>query len=172
MEWINDNVGLLLLIVAAVLIILAVVAIVQNHALQRKIAAQRLNFLGMYSKQAEPHEPYAKLVVGNKSLIDFGFTEIGVCNGKVTVDLTKVYREKKGIPDEVRLSIEQKNAIELCLTAQELKEYVLSGGTQKMSTLSLYVLDTSGKIYTGKIRKVRKLLAETLKAEKLAAKAN
>ncbi len=169
MEWINENSGLLVLIAGGVILALVIVALIQNCRLQQKIVSQRLNFLGLYSEKAESHEKYVKLVVGNKSLVDFGFSELGIRHGKVTVDLTAAYREKKKLPEKTRLSIEQKNTVELCLSAEELKKYLVGSKTKfKLGTLSLYLIDLSGRMYTARIPQVRKLLKETLR-EKSAA---
>ncbi len=167
MEWMNENSGLLVVIVGAVLLLFVIVLLLQLWSLNRKIISQRLNFLGMYSKQAENNQTYVKLVIGNRALADFGFTEIGLRCGKSTVNLTNVYRSKQGIPAEMRLSIEQKNAIELSLSEQEMKSYVLPNG-KKCTSFSLYIVDTVGKIYMKKMANIKRFAKEIDRENKLA----
>ncbi len=167
MEWMNENSGLFAFLALILIAVMTLVIIAQNRGLKRKIVAQRLNFLGLYSTDADTQETSAKLVVGNKSMIDFSFREIGVYSGKVAVNLTDVYRKKMGYSADVRLSVEQKNAVEICLNKQEIKQYLLGDG-KKAEALSLYVVDASGKIYSNKIPAVRKLLKEMLSEGKKA----
>ena len=172
MEWLNENAGLLIIITAVAIIALSVVIIIMLDKMIRNIAVQRLKFLGFYSADVQTREKYAELTIGNKSLNDVGLSELGIRNGKVNFDLTKIFKEKRAIAPEMRIVVEQRSSVSFTLSADELRVVLVDGkdGKKKLGTLYLYAVDLTGNLYKGRIGNVRKLLAELLAQDKAAAK--
>lgn len=168
MEWLNEHAGLLVLITSVVIIGLVVISLVILYEIRRKIAIQRLNFLGFYSTNTETREHYANLTIGNRSLNDVGIAELGLRNGKVNFPLIDLYKKKKELSADARVVIEQRSSISFSLTSWELKRVLIDGkdGKKILKKLSLYAVDLTGNLYRGKVSAVRKLLAELLAAEK------
>lgn len=168
MEWLNEHAGLLVLITAVVIIAMVAVALVALFEIRRKIAVQRLNFLGFYSTNTETREHYANLTIGNRSLNDVGIAELGLRNGKVNFPLIDLYKKKKELSADARVVIEQRSSISFSLTAFELKRVLIDGkdGKKILKKLSLYAVDLTGNLYRGKVSAVRKLLAELLAADR------
>lgn len=168
MEWLNEHAGLLVLVMAIIIIALIAVALVVLYGIRRKIAVQRLNFLGFYSTNTQTRENYANLTIGNRSLNDVGIAELGLRNGKVNFPFIDLYKRKKELSADARVVIEQRSSISFSLTADELKLALIDGkeGKKILKKLSLYAVDLTGTMYRGKINAVRKLLAELLAADK------
>lgn len=168
MDWLNENSGLVVLFAAIVLVILSGVTIALVKSLRDKIAVQKLNFLGIYSVDAETRESYASLTVGNKSINEIGITELGLKNGKVNFDLTDLYKAQKGLSADARIVVEQRSAINFSLNAAELLTVLVDGknGKKVLKNLRLYAVDLTGTLYQGKVPAVKKLLAELAAAQK------
>lgn len=171
MDWLNENSGLVVLFAAIVLVILSGVTIALVKSLRDKIAVQKLNFLGIYSVDAETRESYASLTVGNKSINEIGITELGLKNGKVNFDLTDLYKAQKGLSADARIVVEQRSAINFSLNAAELLTVLVDGknGKKVLKNLRLYAVDLTGTLYQGKVPAVKKLLAELAAAQKKGA---
>lgn len=138
--------------------------------MRNKIAVQRLTFLGLFSTDHVTRERYADCTIGNRSLNEIALAEIGVRNGKITFNLTDLYKKKANLSPEARIVIEQRNHIRFSLTKSELMPILVDGKHGKeLKTLYLYAVDMMGNIYSGKIRSVRSLLAELLAEEQKAA---
>lgn len=167
MEWFNDNSGILVLIFGILLVVGVGFALYALLDMRRKIAVQKLKFLGFYSSDAETHENYAKIIIGNKSINNIGIAELGLCNGKVNFDLTQLYRDKKGLPSDARIVIEQRNSIGFELTQDELLRVVITGekGKKILNKLYCYAVDFTGNLYKCKVSVVRKLLVEIMKKQ-------
>lgn len=164
MEWLNENAGIIVFVAAIVIIALSAVALYLLFYLKNRIAVQRLSFLGFYSASVDTGKRYADLTVGNPSLHTVGVSEIGVKNGKVSFNLTEIYREKAGLPSDAKLVVGQRGSVTLRLTAEELKKLCIKTGDGKLKvgTLRAYVVDFAGCLYQGKVGAVKKLLKELL----------
>lgn len=161
MDWLNENAGLVVLIAAVITVILLVVTICMVFALKKKIAVQKPKFLGFYSTDFNTRERYAQCTIGNGSLNEIGIAQLGIKNGKVSFDLTDLYRQKKNFGADVRVMIEQRSSIGFTLTEEELKGLVVEGPKGRvLKMLRLYCVDLTGNLYKGKIKSVRKLLYE------------
>ena len=171
MDWLNDHAGLLVLITAVIIIAMVALAIVILYGIRRKIAVQRLNFLGFYSTNTETREHYANLTIGNRSLNDVGIAELGIRNDKVNFPLIDLYKQKKELSPDARVVIEQRSSISFSLTAEELRRVLIDGeeGKKILKKLSIYAVDLTGIMYRGKVSAVRKLLAELVAADKAQA---
>ena len=146
-------------IVLAVLIILVIFLLIN---LRSHVAVQKLTFLGFYATDFETRKPYAEFTIGNKSLNDVGISTLGARNGKVSFDLTELYRSKVGIASDVRIVIEQRSALTFRMEADELSKLILDGkeGKKVLGKLRLYAVDVTGRLFKGSIPTVRKLLIE------------
>lgn len=163
MEWLNDGVGLIVVIASAIIVLLIACVLSVLLILRNKIAVQRLNFLGFYATNAKTRERYAECTIGNRSLNEVALTELGIKNGKVSFDLTGLYKKKAKISAESRVVIEQRSSIRFSLTREELISLLIDGKKGKeLKTLRLYAVDLTGTLYKGKINSVRKLLGEIL----------
>ena len=164
MEWLNKGVGLIVVISSIVIVLLIATVLAMLLILHNKIAVQRLNFLGFYAVDAETHKRCAECTIGNN--------EIGIKNGKVSFNLTDIYRQKNNLTSETRVVIEQRSSLRFSLTEKELLGLLVDGKKGKeLKTLRLYAVDLTGNLYRGKIKPVHRLLSELLAAEKAAAKA-
>lgn len=167
MDWLNENSGIIILIVSVVIIALIALTIWLLLRLHSKIAVQRLNFLGFYSVDKDTKECYACMTIGNKSLNDVGIGELGVQNGKVNYPLTEKYKKDKNMQSDARIVIEQRSSITFNVSCDELRSLVIeTNGKQIVKTLRVYAVDLTGTLYRGRISAVRKLLKEMLAAEK------
>lgn len=170
MEWLNDGVGLIVVISSVIIVVLLVVVISLLFVLRSKIAVQRLKFLGFYSTDHKTRERFADCTIGNGSLNEIALSEIGVSNGKVSYNLTDLYKRKANLGQEARIVIEQRSSLRFSLTADELMTLVTEGKHGKeLNTLRLYAVDLTGNLYRGQIRSVRKLVAELLAEEEARA---
>ena len=167
MDWLNENSGVLVLIFSIIIIVLSALCVWLLFNLHSKIATQKLKFAGFYSVNRDAKKRYASLTIGNKSINDMIINEIGIQNGKVNFPLTDVYRRRNSLTQNARITIEQRNSLNLELLCEELRQFVLEkNGKTILQTLRIYAIDMTGTTYSGKISTVRKLMVEMLKAEK------
>ena len=168
MEWLNENSGLVALLSAIVIVALVAVCLVLVFNLRGKIAVQKLNFLGFYSAELDSRKNYAEIVIGNKSLNDLAISELGIKNGKMSFNLTALYREKENLSEDARIFIRQRSAIRFRLSVEELKKVLMDGkgGKKILRTLKVYVVDATGTLYQGRIGAVAKLLRDLMYAER------
>ena len=167
MDWLNENCGVIVLVMSIILIVLAALTVWLLFRLHNKIAVQRLNFLGFYSIEKQSKKRYAGLTIGNKSLNDVGLDELGIQNGKVNFPLTEKYREEHGLQSDARIVVEQRNSITFNLSCKDIRELVIDhNGKKVLHSLRLYAVDLTGTLYRGRIPAVKKLLKEMLIAEK------
>lgn len=167
MEWLNENSGLLILVLSIIIIALIGISIWLLFNLRNKIAVQKLKFTGFYSLNKDTKRRYAGLTIGNKSLNDVGLDELGIQNGKVNIPLTEVYKNQEAMQHDARIVLEQRNAIKFELSCKELLQIVLEkNGTKRVKTLRLYAVDSTGTVYRGKIPAVKKLVRELLAENK------
>lgn len=164
MNWLNENAGVLVLVLSVIVIAMLALSIYLLFYLKNRIAVQRLSFLGFYSASMETQNRYADFTIGNKTLNTIGISEIGLRNGKVSYDLTELYREKTGLPAEAKIVIGQRSSLKFRLTKEELLRVAVPAkdGKRTVSVLRMYAVDLSGNLYHGKVRPVRKLLRELL----------
>ena len=171
MKWLNDGVGLIVVISSVVIVLLIAAALALLLILHNKIAVQRLNFLGFYAADAETHKRCAECTIGNRSLNEVALN--GIKNGKVSFNLTDLYKQKNNLTPESRVVIEQRSSLRFSLTERELMGLLIDGKKGKeLKTLRLYAVDLTGNLYQGKIRSVHRLLSELLAAEKEAARSS
>lgn len=170
MNWVNENSGVIVLVMSIVIIVMAVISLWLLFYLKSKIAVQKLTFLGFYSIQLDERNSYAEFTVGNRSLNDVGIAEFGIRNGKVNFNITSLYRAKAGMGSDAKIVIEQRGSVNFQLTSEELKKAIVIGknGRPVINTLRLYAVDLTGTLHQGKVHAVRKLLKE-LSANELAA---
>ncbi len=170
MEWLNDGVGLIVVISSVVIVVMVAAVLAMLFILRNKIAVQRLNFLGFYAADAETRKRCAECTIGNRSLNEVALSEIGVKNGKVSFNLTALYKQKNNLTPESRVVIEQRSSLRFSLTEEELMGLLIDGKKGKeLRTLRLYAVDLTGSLYQGKIKSVQRLLAELLFAERARA---
>ena len=168
MNWVNENAGVVALVTAIIVIALLAVTVAMLFFLKSRIAVQRLNFLGFYSRSVDTRKNHAELTFGNRSLNDVGIAELGVSNGKINFDLTQRYREQSGLSFEARIVVEQRSSLHLRLSEEEVRRLCveLPDGKKKVGCLRAYAVDLTGNLYRGRICAVRKLLKELLAEEK------
>lgn len=158
--WLNENAGILVLVIGVICIALLAVVLWLVFSLRSRFAVQRLKFVGLYSTDMTTRTPYAALTIGNKSVSEIAIREIGIKNGGVAFDLTQLYREKAGLDARARIVIEQRHSIDFTLSVSELQGVLIDGKKGKeLKTLRLYALDLMGNVYEGRIGAVKKLLA-------------
>jgi len=172
MDGINENAGILILVIGIIVVALCAVLIFALFDLRSRIAVQKLKFIGFYAADPETHERSAKFTVGNKSLNDVGISEIGLKNGKVSFDFTTVYREKNGIQTGAKIVLEQRTSLKMELTVDEIMRVIYENakGKRILKTLRCYAVDFTGNLYEGKVPNVKKMLMEVLQERALMAK--
>lgn len=162
--WLNENAGILVLVLGIIGIVLTALVLWLVFSLRSRFAVQRLKFVGLYSTDMSTRTPYAALTIGNRSVSEIAIREIGIKNGGVAFDLTKLYREKAALDARARIVIEQRHSIDFTLSVSELEGVLIDGQKGKeLRTLRLYALDLMGNVYEGRIGAVKKLLAAARK---------
>ncbi len=159
--WMNENAGLLVLILGAALIALTIVVLCIVLSLRNCFTTQRLKFAGLYAMDVNTRQAYAALTVGNRSVSEIVIKEIGIKNGRVAFDLTPLYRTKHRMDGRARIVVEPRHSVDFTLSVQELSG-VLVEGRKGGAKLRLYAVDLVGNLYQGRIRAVEKLLADSL----------
>ena len=120
METLNQNAGLIVLIVAVVLIALLGVVIWLIIEMKKKLAIQRLKFIGHFAADPDTRRMVANITISNRSLNDITITEVGIRNGKVNFDFTDVYKKQSKLSKDARIVVGQRDAIRFTLSAEDL----------------------------------------------------
>ena len=95
MEWLNENSGILVLIIGIIVVAMLALSIFLVMGLRNSIAVQKLKILGLFAVDFDSRDRYAEITVANKSLNEVGIAELGIQNGITNFDLTALYKEKK-----------------------------------------------------------------------------
>lgn len=85
METLNQNAGLIVLIVAVVLIALLGVVIWLIIEMKKKLAIQRLKFIGHFAADPDTRRMVANITISNRSLNDITITEVGIRKDRKSV---------------------------------------------------------------------------------------
>ncbi len=170
--WMNDNAGILVLILGIVIIVILAVILCLEISLRGRFTSQRLKFIGLYATDVTTRQVYASLTIGNRSVSEIVIKEIGIKNGRVAFDLTPLYRAKLGMDARTRIVIEQRHSIDFSVSVSELEGVLVDGKNGKqLRTLRLYAVDLMGNLYQGRIDAVRKLLSDVMAGKASAAPA-
>ena len=162
--WLNDNAGIVVLVLGVLMLAMLAVLLWLVFSLRSRFAVQRLKFVGLYSADVVTRRVYAALTVGNRSVSEIAIREIGIKNGGVAFDLTRLYREKAGLDERTRIVVEQRHSLSFDLSVGELSGVLVDGKNgRQLKTLRLYAVDLMGNLYEGKIPAVRRLLAAVKK---------
>ena len=165
MDKLNENAGLIILIVGVVLLVVLVGIVVLLVELRKRIAVQRLKFIGQFSADPDSRKMMASITVSNRSLNDIMITELGLRNGKVNFNYTNVYKKQYRLSKEARIVVGQRDAIRFTLSAEELVKTLIQNNKGKivLKKISVYAMDSTGIPYVGKVADVKKLLSELAK---------
>ncbi len=165
METLNENAGLIILIVAVVLIALLGIVMWLIIEVKKKLAVQRLKFIGHFAADPDTRRMVANITISNRSLNDITITELGIRNGKVNFDFTDVYKKQSKLNRDARVVVGQRDAIRLTLSAEDLVKSLIQNQNGKLvlKKISVYAMDSTGIAYIGKVSDVKKLLGELAK---------
>lgn len=165
MDKLNENAGLILLIVAVVLLVVLGVIIWLLIEMRKKLAVQRLKFIGHFAADPDSRRMVANITVSNRSLSDLTLTELGLRNGKVNFDYTEVYKKQNKLNKDARVVVGQRDAIRFALSAEELVKTLIQNKNGKvvLKKISVYAMDSTGIAYMGRVKDVKKLLSELAK---------
>lgn len=164
--WLNENAGVMILIIGIAVITMMGIALWILFGLRSQFCVQKLKFTALYAVDRVTRVQYASLTIGNRSVREIALKELGVKNGRVSFDLTALYRAKAGLADREHIVIEQRSSIDFSLSQDELKTLLTDSKNLFPGSLRLYAIDLTGNMYQGRIGAVRKLLAETLRVGK------
>lgn len=165
MEKLNENVGLILIIVAVVLLVVLGIIIWLLVEMKKKLAVQRLKFIGHFAADPDTRRMVANITVSNRSLSDITITELGLRNGKVNFDYTDVYKHQNKLNKDARVVVGQRDAIRFTLSAEELVKTLIQSRNGKvvLKKISVYAMDSTGIAYMGTVKDVKRLLSELSK---------
>lgn len=165
MENLNANAGLIILIVGVVLLALMGIVIWLLIETRKKIAVQRLKFIGQFSADPDTRKMVANITISNRSLSDVTITELGLRNGTVNFNYTDVYKKQYKLGKDARIVVGQRDAIRFTLSAEDLVKTLIQSNNGKvvLKKISVYAMDSTGIPYVGAVKDVKKLLSELAK---------
>lgn len=165
MEAINQNAGIILLIIAIFFAMIVGVVVYLLISIHGKLAVQRIKFIGQFSADPDTRRMVANITLSNRSLSDVTITEIGLRNGKVNFNYTEAYKQQSNLNKDARIVVGQRDAIRFSLSAEDLAKTLIQNYKGKIILRSVYVyaMDSTGISYQGKVSDIRKLLKEIAK---------
>ncbi len=165
MDGLNENAGLIILIVAVILVAILGVVVWLLIDMRKRVAVQRLKFIGQFSADPDTRRMVANITVSNRSLTDITITELGLRNGKVNFNYTDVYKKENRLSKDARVVVGQRDAIRFTLAAEDLVKTLIQNANGKvvLKSVSVYAMDSTGIAYIGKVPDVKKLLGELAK---------
>ena len=165
MEKLNANAGLIILIVGVILLVLLGIVIWLLIETKKKLAVQRLKFIGQFSADPDTRKMVANITISNRSLSDVTITELGLRNGNVNFNYTDVYKKQYKLGKDARVVVGQRDAIRFTLSAEDLVKTLIqsTGGKVVLKKISVYAMDSTGIPYVGTVKDVKKLLSELAK---------
>ncbi|MBE7086715.1 MAG: hypothetical protein E7369_00260 [Clostridiales bacterium] len=167
MAFLNENAGVVTLIIGIFVVAGLVATLYFLLDMRRKLAVQKVKFLGLNGVDYEGRKVFAKIVVGNKSVNDVSLVELGVKNGKVSFNLTPLYNSKKGVAIGEKIVMEQRSVVTLRLEEAELKKlFVLNKkGVKVVGQIRAYAIDSTGNLFKGRLFEVERLVKSLIKQE-------
>ena len=86
--WLNENAGVMILIIGIAVITMMGIALWILFGLRSQFCVQKLKFTALYAVDRVTRVKYASLTIGNRSVREIALKELGVKNGRVSFDLT------------------------------------------------------------------------------------
>ena len=165
MKELNENAGIIILIVGVIVVVLLGVAIWLLLEMKKRLAVQRLKFIGRFAADPDTRRMVAHITISNRSLSDMTLTELGIRNGKVNFNLTDTYKKQSKLNDDARVVVGQRDAIRFTLSAEDLVKALIQSNKGKivLKKICVYAMDSTGILYVGKVADVKKLLANLAK---------
>lgn len=165
MEELNKNAGIIILIVGVIVVVLLGVVIWLLFETRKRLAVQRLKFIGRFDADPDTRRMAAHITISNRSLNDITLTEVGIRNGKVNFNFTDTYKKQSKLNADARVVVGQRDAIQFTLSAEELVKTLIQSNKGKivLKKICVYAMDSTGIAYIGKVADVKKLLAELAK---------
>ena len=165
MQELNENAGLIILIVGVIVLVLLGVVIWLLLETRKRLAVQRLKFIGQFSADPDTRRMVAQITISNRSLSDMTLTELGLRNGKVNFNYTDAYKEQSKLNKDARVVVGQRDALRLTLSAEQLVKTLIQNKNGKivLKKICVYAMDSTGVAYKGKVADVKKLLADLAK---------
>ena len=165
MDKLNANAGLIILIIGVVLLVVLCVIVWLLIETRKKLAVQRLKFIGQFSADPNTRKMVANITISNRSLSDITITELGLRNGNVNFNYTDVYKKQYKLGKDARVVVGQRDAIRFTLSAEDLVKTLIQSNNGKivLKNISVYAMDSTGIPYVGTVKDVKKLLSELAK---------
>ncbi len=167
----NDNVGLIALLAfigVVVAVAITIIVCIMTSSIKRAVVAQKPKFTNIIENDAQGNR-WVRIKVCNLSFSDSTIETIGIANGNENFNFTEFYRKKNNLLPTDKIIIEQRNNIELTLSADEIDRIVLKDGKKfTLKTIRAYIIDSIGTRYAKRVRKARIVAKEQLNKDKIA----
>ena len=164
-EFLNENVGLFVLLLGAGIIGLLIRLAFQSNSLTKNLVTKKFSFENLYETDKESGAKQFTLIIANKTLNDTSITDIGFMLAGQTFSYISEFRAQNGFVSGDKATVAQRSSLRLAISVSELEMMLFKyKRNAKIKKLRAYVVDSSGFMLSASIKRIQKVVREDYKA--------
>ncbi len=165
LEFLNDNVGLFVLLLGVAVLVILVRITIQSNSLTKNLVTKKFSFENLYETDKESGAKQFTLIIANKTLNDTSITDVGFMIAGQTFSYVSEFRAQNGFVSGDKATVTQRSSLRFSVSVVELELMLFKHKRhQKIKKLRAYVVDSSGFMVSAPIRRIQKVLREDYKA--------
>lgn len=164
-EFLNDNVGLFVLLLGVAVIAILVRLTIQSNSLTKNLVTKKFSFENLYETDKESGKKQFTLIIANKTLNDTSITDVGFMLAGQTFSYVNEFRSQNGFVSGDKATVTQRSALSLSISVVELELMLFKyKRSPKIKKLRAYVVDSSGFMVSAPIKRIQKVIREDYKS--------
>lgn len=164
-EFLNQNIGLVVLLLGLIVIAILVRLAFQSNALTKSLVTKKFSFENLYETDKETGAKRFTLLIANKTLNDTSITDVGFMLHGQTFSYINEFREQNGFVSGDKATVSQRSSLKLCVSIVDFETALFKHKRHaKISKLRAYVVDSSGFMVTASIKRIQKITREDYKS--------
>ncbi len=165
LEFLNDNIGLVTLVLGLIIILILVRLIMQSNSLTKNLVTKKFSFENVYETDKETGIKKFVLIIANKTLNDTSITDVGFMLDNQTFSYNAEFRAQNDFVSGDKAVVTQRSSLSLSVTVEELEIALFKyKRSAKIKKLRAYVVDSSGFMLSAPVRRIQKIVREDYKA--------
>ena len=164
-EFLNENIGLFLLLLGIVIIVFLVRLAIQSNALTKSLVTKKFSFENLYETDKQSGENEFTLIIANKTLNDTSITDVGFMLWGQTFSYVNEFRAQNGFVSGDKATVSQRSSLRLTVSVVDLESMLfMHKRSAKIKKLRAYVVDSSGFMVSAPIKRIQKIIREDYKS--------
>lgn len=161
MEFLNDNIGIITLVLGLAVLIILVRLVMQSNSLTKNLITKKFSFENLCETDKDSGEKNFVLIIANKTLNDTSITDVGFMLDGQTFSYNAEFRAQNGFTSGDKAVISQRSSIKLCVKLEDFETAIFKfKRSAKIKKLRAYVVDSSGFMTSAPVKRVQRVVKE------------